>query len=54
MAAKVRRDYYAVCSVDAPESVVTEVAETLAEAILQDEELKKLGINVSDLLGDLF
>jgi hypothetical protein len=54
MIAQIRLDYVTICPVDAHDDVVESVAEQVGEAIIQEERLKELGIDLNELLGGHF
>ena len=54
MIAKTRTEYMTMCSTSASKKTVEALVKQLEEAILQEEMLKELGINVDDLLSTHF
>jgi hypothetical protein len=52
MIAKIRTEYITMCPIKASDAIVLEIVEDMAEAIEREEQLKALGINLSEMFGN--
>lgn len=49
----IREDYITICPINASAKTVEKIAESISTTILQEENLKSLGIDIDSILSDL-
>ena len=54
MIGEVRTEYLVFCDIDAPEATIEALADQLETSILQEEQLKELGIDINKLTEGWF